>query len=91
MTWRSERKIVTLPTKESHTPEVILARTLEKARAGKIRDVVVAIVWKDGAVSSDWSNMKLSDVFYALHISQLEIDEQILDPCNQGDNEAAQD
>jgi hypothetical protein len=77
--WRSERKIVAMPGVESATPEVILARTLEKARAGHIRGVVVGIVWNDGSVGSDHSALKMGDALFALHIARRDLDAYIVD------------
>jgi hypothetical protein len=80
--WRSQRKIVTLPGAENHTPEVVLARTLEKARAGLLEGVVVAIAWKDGGASSDRSTMKVSSAAYALRVAEHDLDDIIFDDAN---------
>lgn len=59
--WRRKRKIVALPDK-SVGPEVVLARTLEKATAGHIKSVYIAIEWTDGGFNNDWSTMKTTDM-----------------------------
>ena len=65
--WKAERKIVTFPVKGSQTPEVVLVRTLEKARAGHIKQLAVVIVWDDEgeSVAADWSEGKLSSLLFA--------------------------
>lgn len=52
------------------TPEVVLHRTLDKVE--HIHAIVVTIVWKNGQVASDWSQMKVSELCMAL----LSLDEQ---------------
>lgn len=74
MDWKRERKIVAMPTKEAHTPEMVLARTFEKAKAGHIKGVVIGIVWKDGAVSSDFSTLKMGDALFALRVAHQDLD-----------------
>ncbi len=59
--WQRVRKIAHLPGTKL-TPEVVLARTLEKAQAGRIKSVVVVVEWMDGGEDDqnfavDWSNM----------------------------------
>lgn len=62
--WKQQRKIALLPG-AVRTPEVALAQTLEKARAGHVKSVYVGIQWEDGTFVGDWSNMAVSDL--ALH------------------------
>lgn len=68
--WKQKRKIVTLPTEESHTPQNVLARTLEKAT--RIKSVVIFIEWDDGSMDVDYSAMKLSEMFLAAAIMKQE-------------------
>ncbi len=75
--WRSQRKIVTMPGSRSTTPEVVLARTLEKARAGHIKGILIGIIWEDGGCSSDFSVMKVSEAIYALRVVSKDIDDII--------------
>ena len=63
---RAQRKIVHLPSTEL-TPEVVLARTLEKSQ--RIKSVAVLIEWMgdeqaDGGVSCDWSQMRMREIVY---------------------------
>lgn len=71
--WRTQRKIVSMPGAASATPEAILARTLEKARAGHIKGVVVGIVWNDGSAGSDHSAMNIGDALFALRIADRDV------------------
>ena len=60
--WRRKRKIATLPNVRL-TPVVALARTLEKAQAGRIKSVYIGIEWEEdyqgntGVFEGEWSNM----------------------------------
>lgn len=83
--WRSERKLVTMPVEGSATPEVVLARTFEKAKAGHIKAVVIGIVWKDGSVSSDHSKLKMGDALFALRVASQDLDDEIFDPEREED------
>ena len=58
---RAQRKILHLPSTPL-TPEVVLARTLEKCPS--IKNVAVMIEWDDTDVSCDWSNMRMRDLVY---------------------------
>lgn len=62
--WYRQRKISTLPGVRADAA-TILARTLEKANAGKIKSVVISIEWTDTTHASDWSNMKINEL--AMH------------------------
>ncbi len=77
--FRKQRKIVTMPGSQNQTAEVVLARTLEKVRAGLIDGVVIAIDWKNGDASSDMSSMKVSDALYALRVAQHDLDRAMFD------------
>lgn len=68
--WKQKRKIVTFPTEEAHTPQNVLARTLEKAT--RIKSVVIFIEWNDGSMNVDCSAMKLSELFLAAAIMKQE-------------------
>lgn len=73
--WKKQRKLIALPGK-SESPELVLARTLEKARAGYIKSVAIAIVWNDdensGSVESDWSTGSLRDLLYSIEHLKLD-------------------
>jgi len=71
-----------MPGSKNATPEVVLARTLEKAKAGLIKGVIVAIVWDDDGVSSDHSTMKVSQSLLALRVAQDDIDSLIFSAEN---------
>ena len=62
--WRKQRKIARLPGAVL-SPEVALASTLEKARAGKIKAVVIVIQWGDETMDCEWSSMKVSELAMA--------------------------
>lgn len=42
------------------TPELSLLRTLEKARAGRIKSVYISIEWDNETIGADWSQMKIA-------------------------------
>lgn len=68
--WQTQRKIATLPGPV--TPDVALARTLEKARAKvtnedgskqpTVAGVYIAIRWWDDAYAFDYSTMPLTEL-----------------------------
>lgn len=58
--WLARRKVVTFPGQKSCNPVNVLARTLDKARAGEIKSVSVVIEWNDGTVQCDWSLTQVS-------------------------------
>ena len=62
--WQRERKIVRLPGARL-TAETVLASTLEKARAGHVKSVVVVIQWDDDTYDCDWSQQKISELCMA--------------------------
>ena len=59
--WERQRKISTLPNCRV-TPDVALARSLEKAKAGKIKSVYIGIQFEDGSFDADWSLMAISEL-----------------------------
>lgn len=61
--WHKQRKIATLPGVRTDAVTV-LARTLEKAQAGKVASVFISIEWNDTTVEADWSNMKIMTLCY---------------------------
>lgn len=67
--WERQRKIATLPNCRL-TAEVCLARTLEKAQAGRIKSVYIGIEFDDGSFDSDWSSMKCTDLATHAAIAQ---------------------
>ena len=60
-TWKKERKIVTHPSAEL-TPQIILARSLDKAK--EMKAVVVLILWEDSSFDYDSSAMKFSELCF---------------------------
>lgn len=68
-----EPRVVALNDK-SHTPEVVLHRTLNKVK--RIKSVVVVIQWDDETFDSDWSGQKTSELaLSALHLLRVTQDE----------------
>ena len=63
--WPRSRKISQLPGTRT-TPQLVLARTLERASAGDIKSVIVCIEWADGrkneAFGCDWSRMSIGQL-----------------------------
>lgn len=57
--YRHRRKLVHLPGTDL-TPEVVLARTLQKC--SRIKQVAVVILWDDGTYDTDYSNMMVSEL-----------------------------
>lgn len=57
--WRRKRKIVRMPGVKL-TPASVAASTLEMAKGGLVKNLVVAIEWQDGSVNVDWSLMPMS-------------------------------
>lgn len=74
MTW--EPKIHQLPGARL-TPDTVLHRTLTKLE--HIESVAVVIMWKDGTFSTDWSQMKLSELCMAERILDLDVDKALED------------
>ena len=62
---------------DAETPELVLARTLEKAKAGYIKSVVIGIVWDDDSVAADWSFGKLGQMLLALRVAETSLDDTI--------------
>lgn len=56
--WQQSRVIATMPNTRL-TPQVCLARTLEKSNAGKIESVYIGVQWADSKNQfvADWSSM----------------------------------
>lgn len=61
--WQRARKIAHLPGTDI-TPELVLARTLEKAKAGHIKNVCIYVQWTDESVDFDYCTMKQSDLAF---------------------------
>lgn len=69
--WKSVRKIATMPG-VVWTPEVVLARTLEKARAhidaaefcksAKVTSVYIGVQFSDGTYGYDYSRMSIEQL-----------------------------
>lgn len=72
--WKEQRKIATLPN-VAPTPELVLARTLEKA--GRMKGVVILIHWDNGKWDEDHSVMKLSDLVWLERMFGIAVDEEI--------------
>ena len=79
--WKEERTIVSFPGRDSETPVSVLARTLEKARAGHIKQVAVVIVLDDDeeSTSCDYSAGKLSMLLYGCESLRIGINDQMRD------------
>jgi hypothetical protein len=67
--WEKKRKLVQLPGTGA-SPELVLARCLEKARHGHIKSIAVSIEWDDETYATDCSDMLVSKLL--LHILNLE-------------------
>lgn len=61
--WEQQRKMTVHPSARV-TPELSLLRTLEKARAGRIRSVYISIEWDNETVGADWSQMSRAMLCY---------------------------
>lgn len=54
----------------------VAGTTLEKAKAGRVKSLFVSIVWDDGSLACDWSQMKSSDlVAHAFNVQSTVQDE----------------
>ena len=63
--WKMQRKIVSLPG-IGVTPQVALARTLEKHE--HIKSVFISIEWTNGAIAADFSSLSIPILAaHALH------------------------
>ena len=82
--WKEQRKIVALPLPKCDTPEVVLARTLEKARAGHIRSVAICIVWEEGGVDTDFSNGKLSELAFSIKALDMDLQDMMRENTEPG-------
>lgn len=63
--WSRIRKIARLGAKNPKIrvdPVQVAAATLEKAKAGRMASIFVSIEWDDGTHSSDWCEMKSSQL-----------------------------
>lgn len=74
MTEQFVPKLVHLPGTEL-VPEVVLHRTLNKLE--DIKAVVVVIQWKDDSFSSDWSQMRVSELCMASTCLDMEVRESM--------------
>lgn len=75
--WKNERKIATLPGVEI-TPQVVLARSLDKAR--RMKATIVIIQWDDGTWDEDHSIMTLSDLCFLKEMFNLAVVDEIRNP-----------
>lgn len=85
--WKRRRKIVSLPGAKL-TPEVALARTLEKAQAGTIKSVYIGIEWDDGTYVGEWSNQMVSSLLIHARVAQREADKSLFTGASTGDSPA---
>lgn len=74
--WNVARKITKLPHIEDN-PELVLGRTLDKARQGHVKAVLVGILWEDGSVAVDNSVMKMSELAFLAKYIEIVINEQL--------------
>jgi hypothetical protein len=75
-----ERKVEHLPGTRL-TPDVVLARTMEKK--AQIKAVAVLIQWDDETFDMDWSQMKVSELCMAEKIFGIHVDEALADAAVQ--------
>lgn len=68
-----EPKLVHLPGSKL-TPEVVLHRTLNKI--DHIKAVLVVIQWNDESFSSDWSQMKTSELVMGAGLMRIDADRE---------------
>lgn len=71
---RKTRKIVHL-TGTRLSPEVVLARTLEKA--GRMKAVFVIVQWDDTTFDMDWSQVSISELCMASKILDRYVDAEL--------------
>ena len=76
-----------MPLEGCETPEIVLARTLEKAQAGMVEAVIVSILWKDTSISSDFSQISNSNAVYMLKGTDMDIEERMTRVYEEGDEE----
>lgn len=62
--WQRQRKLVQLPGTPA-SPQLVLARTLEKAK--RIKSVAISIEWDDGTFAYDCSDMMISYLLLHSH------------------------
>lgn len=79
--WLKTRKIAHLPGTKL-TPEVVLARTLEKAP--RIKSVVVVVMWDDDTFDTDWSQMQVSEFCMASKILDKEVGSRLVPDDDEG-------
>ena len=72
MTDAIERKVVHLPGTRL-TPEVALARTMQKLPC--IKAVAIVIQWDDDTFDCDWSSMKTSELCMASKVLDRQVDD----------------
>lgn len=65
--WTKERKIVSFPGAAS-TPEVILGKYLEMAKAGKIKKVAMVVQWDDETFEPVYMVMPISSLCMAAKV-----------------------
>ena len=69
-----ERKVVHLPG-TTLTPEVALARTMQKLP--RIKAVAIVIQWDDDTFDCDWSSMRTSELCMASRVFDRQVDDVI--------------
>ena len=68
------RKVAHLPGTRL-TPDVVLARTMEKMP--HIKAVTVVIQWDDDTFDCDWSSMRTSELCMAAKVLDCNVDEEV--------------
>ena len=56
--------------------ETVLGRTFDKR--ARIKGVAIAIMWDDGAIAADWSQMKKTDFAAMARVMQIEADRELM-------------
>lgn len=56
--------------------ETVLGRTFDKR--SRIKGVAIAIMWDDGSIATDWSQMKKTDFAVLARVLQIEADRELM-------------
>lgn len=61
-------------------PVQVAAATLEKAESGRIASIFVSIVWQDGTLACDWSQMPRSQLISHAFNAQATVQDEVHKP-----------
>lgn len=84
--WRSWENIRKIARLAGYNPKIridpvqVAASTLEKAQAGRIKSLFVSIVWDEGSLSCDWSEMPRSQLISHAFNAQSTVQEEVNKP-----------